>query len=60
VLPFLNDRLTAGYAKKFDKNPSQKTTSCRYRMGMAIEKPEPLIYLIKEFKRIGMRLLLDA
>jgi ADP-dependent NAD(P)H-hydrate dehydratase len=29
-------------------------------MGMAIEKPEPLVYLIKEFKRIGMRLLLDA
>ena len=61
ALPFANDRFTIGSAKQLLKILPKKPDVVAIGMGMAIEKkPESLIYMIKELKKIGAKLLLDA
>jgi ADP-dependent NAD(P)H-hydrate dehydratase len=50
VLPLPNDRFSIGSAKKLIKTLPKKPHVVVIGMGMAIEKPEPLVYLIKDFK----------
>ena len=61
ALPFANDRFTIGSAKQLLKILPKKPDVVAIGMGMAIEKkPESLIYMIKELKKMGAKLLLDA
>jgi ADP-dependent NAD(P)H-hydrate dehydratase len=60
VLPFAADRFTTGSAKQLLKTLPKKPHVVAIGMGMAIGKPESLIYMVKEFKRLGTKLLLDA
>jgi ADP-dependent NAD(P)H-hydrate dehydratase len=50
VLSLPNDRFSIGSAKKLIKTLPKKPHVVVIGMGMAIEKPEPLVYLIKDFK----------
>jgi NAD(P)H-hydrate epimerase len=61
VLPLPKDRFSIGSAKHLLNILPKKPDVVAMGMGMAIEKPESLIYMIKEFKKMeGTRLLLDA
>ena len=61
ALPFANDRFTIGSAKQLLKILPKKPDVVAIGMGMAIEKkPESLIYMINELKKLGAKLLLDA
>jgi ADP-dependent NAD(P)H-hydrate dehydratase len=61
ALPFANDRFTIGSAKQLLKILPKKPDVVAIGMGMAIEKkPESLIYMINELKKMGAKLLLDA
>ena len=61
ALPFANDRFTIGSAKQLLKILPKKPDVVAIGMGMAKEKkPESLIYMIKELKKMGAKLLLDA
>jgi ADP-dependent NAD(P)H-hydrate dehydratase len=61
ALPFANDRFTIGSAKQLLKILPKKPDVVAIGMGMAIEKkPESLIYMIKELRKMGAKLLLDA
>jgi hypothetical protein len=51
--------LTAGYAKKLIKTLPKKPQVVAIGW-YGDRKARTFVYLIKEFKRIGMRLLLDA
>ena len=61
ALPSANDRFTIGSAKQLLKILPKKPDVVAIGMGMAKEKkPESLIYMIKELKKMGAKLLLDA
>ena len=60
VLPLPTDRFTIGSAKQLIKILPKKPDVVVIGMGMAIGKPESLVYIVKEFKRMGTKLLLDA
>jgi ADP-dependent NAD(P)H-hydrate dehydratase len=60
VLPLPTDRFTIGSAKQLIKILPKKPDVVAIGMGMAIEKPEYLVYMVKELKRMGTKLLLDA
>ena len=60
ALPFSNDRFTISSAKQLLKILPKKPDVVAIGMGMIIEKPESLVYMVKELKSIGTKLLLDA
>lgn len=60
VLPLSTDRFTIGSAKQLIKILPKKPDVVAIGMGMAIEKPESLVYMVKELKKMGTKLLLDA
>ena len=60
VLPLSTDRFTIGSAKQLIKILPKKPDVVAIGMGMAIEKPESLVYMVKELKRTGTKILLDA
>jgi ADP-dependent NAD(P)H-hydrate dehydratase len=60
ALPFPNDRFTRGSAKQLLKMLPKKPDVVAIGMGMAIEKPASLVYMVKELKNMGTKLLLDA
>lgn len=60
VLPLPTDRFTVGSAKQLIKILPKKPDVVAIGMGMAIEKPESLVYMVKELNRMGTKLLLDA
>ena len=61
VLPLPDDRFSLRSARHLLKILPKKPDVVAMGMGMAIEKPESLIYMIKEFKKMeGIKLLLDA
>jgi ADP-dependent NAD(P)H-hydrate dehydratase len=60
ALPFPNDEFTIGSAKHLLKILPKKPDVVAIGMGMNITKPASLIYLIKELKKIGSKLILDA
>ena len=60
VLPFSNDRFTISSAKQLLKILPKKPDVVAMGMGMIIEKPESLVYMVKELKSMGTKLLLDA
>ena len=53
VLPLSTDRFTIGSAKQLIKILPKKPDVVAIGMGMAIEKPESLVYMVKELKRTG-------
>ena len=60
ALPFSNDRFTIASAKQLLKILPKKPDVVAMGMGMIIEKPESLVYMVKELKSMGTKLLLDA
>ena len=60
ALPFSNDRFTISSAKQLLKILPKKPDVVAMGMGMIIEKPESLVYMVKELKSMGTKLLLDA
>ena len=60
ALPFSNDRFTISSAKQLLKILPKKPDVVAIGMGMIIEKPESLVYMVKELKSMGTKLLLDA
>lgn len=60
ALPIANDRFTIGSAKKLLKILPKKPDVVAIGMGMAIEKPEPLVYMVKQLKNMRTKFLLDA
>lgn len=60
ALPFSNDRFTIASAKQLLKILPKKPDVVAIGMGMVIEKPESLVYMVKELKSMGVKLLLDA
>jgi NAD(P)H-hydrate epimerase len=61
VLPLPKDRFSIGSAKHLLNILPKEPDVVAMGMGMAIEKPESLIYMIKEFKKMEQtKLLLDA
>jgi ADP-dependent NAD(P)H-hydrate dehydratase len=60
ALPFSNDRFTIASAKQLLKILPKQPNVVAIGMGMVIEKPESLVYMVKELKSMGAKLLLDA
>jgi NAD(P)H-hydrate epimerase len=60
ALPFANDEFTIGSAKHLLKMLPKKPHVVAIGMGMNIANSDSLIYIIKELKKIGSKLLLDA
>jgi NAD(P)H-hydrate epimerase len=60
ALPFPNDEFTIGSAKYLLNILPKKPDVVSIGMGMNIAKPASLLYIIKELKKIGSKLLLDA
>jgi ADP-dependent NAD(P)H-hydrate dehydratase len=60
ALPFPNDRFSIVSAKQLLKILPKKPDVVALGMGMAIEKPASLVYMVKELKNMGTKLLLDA
>ena len=60
ALPLPTDRFTTRSAKQLIKILPKKPDVVAIGMGMAIEKPESLVYMVKELKKMGTKLLLDA
>jgi ADP-dependent NAD(P)H-hydrate dehydratase len=60
ALPFPNDEFTMGSAKHILKILPKKPDVVAMGMGMEIPNSGSLIYIIKELKKIGSKLLLDA
>jgi ADP-dependent NAD(P)H-hydrate dehydratase len=61
ALPFPDDRFSIGSAKQLLKILPKKPDVVAIGMGMAIEKKsESLVYMVKELKNMGTKLLLDA
>jgi NAD(P)H-hydrate epimerase len=60
ALPFSNDEFTIASAKHVLKMLPKKPDIVAIGMGMNITKPSALIFIIKELKKIGSKLLLDA
>jgi ADP-dependent NAD(P)H-hydrate dehydratase len=60
VLPLPDDKLTVGSANRLAAMMPKKPNSAAIGMGMSIAKPEALTALVKNLKKMGTRLLLDA
>jgi ADP-dependent NAD(P)H-hydrate dehydratase len=60
ALPFANDEFTIGSAKQLLKILPKKPDVVAIGMGMKIANPASLIHIIRELKKIGSKLLLDA
>jgi NAD(P)H-hydrate epimerase len=60
ALPLPDDKLTVGAANRLAAMMPKKADSAAVGMGMSIAGPEPIIALVRNLKRAGTRLLLDA
>lgn len=60
ALPLPRDNLTVGSAKRLLNLLPKIPDSAAIGMGMALETPEALVYLINELKNRGVKLILDA
>jgi ADP-dependent NAD(P)H-hydrate dehydratase len=60
ALPLPRDNLTIGSARRLLKILPKIPDAAAIGMGMALETPEALVYLINELKNKGVKLILDA
>jgi ADP-dependent NAD(P)H-hydrate dehydratase len=60
ALPLTRDNLTVGSARRLLNLLPKIPDSAAIGMGMALETPEALVYLINELKNKGVKLILDA
>jgi NAD(P)H-hydrate epimerase len=60
ALPLPKDNLTVGSARRLLKILPKIPDAAAIGMGMALEAPKALVYLINELKNMGVKLLLDA
>lgn len=60
VLPLPDDKLTVGSANRLVAMMPKRADSAAIGMGMSIAGPEPIITLVRNLRKVGTRILLDA